>query len=143
MRRSKHKTNILHALQINLITMTIGMRAKRRQIIVRKIRPWFYQLSALVICLLIIISGSLSAAQTSKSPSQVSNNATVNALELEGRTLIVGVSPVPPFVIKSSNTQGNTDWDGIGVQLWREIAYELNLDYQWREVPSIRDNLRL
>lgn len=112
------------------------MRAKKRQIIIQKIRPWFYQLSALVICLLIILSGSLWATQPPTPSSQVSNNATADSLGVEGRTLIVGLSPVPPFVIKSSNTKGNTDWDGIGVQLWREIAYELNLDYQWQEVPS-------
>ncbi|MGG6238864.1 transporter substrate-binding domain-containing protein [Nodosilinea sp. AN01ver1] len=51
------------------------------------------------------------------------------------RPLIVGLSPVPPFVIKSSSAQNGSDWDGIGVHLWREVAHELNLDYQWREVP--------
>jgi ABC-type amino acid transport substrate-binding protein len=37
-------------------------------------------------------------------------------------------------VIKSSSAQAGSDWDGIGVQLWREMAYELDLDYEWREV---------
>jgi len=51
--------------------------------------------------------------------------------------LEIGVSPRPPFVIQSSSAQPGSDWDGIGVDLWRKVAYELNLDYQWREVePS-------
>ena len=51
--------------------------------------------------------------------------------------LAIGVSPRPPFVIQSSSAQPGSDWDGIGVDLWRKVAYELNLDYQWREVePS-------
>jgi len=53
---------------------------------------------------------------------------------LGDRPLQVGLSPVPPFVIQSSSAQGGSDWDGIGVQLWREIAHELDLDYEWREV---------
>jgi ABC-type amino acid transport substrate-binding protein len=37
-------------------------------------------------------------------------------------------------VIKSNSAQPGSDWDGIGVHLWRELAEELNLAYQWHEV---------
>ncbi|WP_107668221.1 transporter substrate-binding domain-containing protein [Cyanothece sp. BG0011] len=103
------------------------MKAERRRVLVRTMRRWFYSLSAFLTCLLLILTSSFTVAQPSK-------NDTANALISQEKTLIVGLSPVPPFVIKSTNTQGNADWDGIGVQLWREMAYELNLDYQWREV---------
>lgn len=46
-------------------------------------------------------------------------------------TLVIGVSEIPPFAIKSGN-----DWDGIAVHLWREIARDLNLDYQLQEIES-------
>ncbi|EAZ88269.1 transporter substrate-binding domain-containing protein [Crocosphaera chwakensis] len=105
------------------------MEAKRGRVLVSKMKRRFYRLSALLIFLLLIFIQSLTLAQ----PSQ---NSTPNTLIPKEKTLIVGLSPVPPFIIKSSNNQGNTDWDGVGVQLWREIAYELDLDYEWREVQA-------
>ena len=47
-------------------------------------------------------------------------------------TLRIGVAPMPPFIIKTDNNL----WDGISVQLWREIADELNLVYVFRDVPT-------
>lgn len=43
--------------------------------------------------------------------------------------LKVGVREVPPFVTKASDG----DYDGISIRLWREIAYELELDYEFIE----------
>jgi polar amino acid transport system substrate-binding protein len=43
--------------------------------------------------------------------------------------LIVGIAPGPPF-----NIQGpDGTWTGISVKLWREIADELHLDFEFRE----------
>jgi ABC-type amino acid transport substrate-binding protein len=82
-----------------------------------------------VLCLGIIFYGTLAIAQTPEAAE------TAPATPSTGdRTLIVGLSPVPPFAIKSSSAQGGSDWDGIGVHLWREVAHELDLDYEWREV---------
>src|ERR1700730_1778460 len=47
--------------------------------------------------------------------------------------LIVGVAPGPPFNIL--NPDGS--WTGISVELWREIADELGLDYEFRETDLI------
>lgn len=44
-------------------------------------------------------------------------------------SFVVGVSENPPFAIKNGD-----DWDGIGVHLWREIARNLNMDYQLQEI---------
>jgi polar amino acid transport system substrate-binding protein len=90
---------------------------------------WLRWLSAIFACLMAITCGSLATAQTPETP----NPATGTSAPTD-RTLIVGLNPVPPLVIKSGSAQGGSDWDGIGVQLWREVAHELNLDYQWREV---------
>jgi len=47
--------------------------------------------------------------------------------------MVVGVSHLPPFAI-ATQTESGKDWDGIGVHLWREVAEELDIDYEWQEV---------
>ena len=47
-------------------------------------------------------------------------------------TFVVGVSIMPPFVIKDKDNI----WDGISVQLWREMADQLDITYEFREVPT-------
>ena len=51
---------------------------------------------------------------------------------LADSTLTVGVTVMPPFVIKNEDNL----WDGISVQLWREIADQLELSYEFKEVPT-------
>jgi ABC-type amino acid transport substrate-binding protein len=46
------------------------------------------------------------------------------------KTLIVGVYQEPPFSMKD---QAGT-WEGINVDLWKEIAKELNVRYQFQEM---------
>jgi ABC-type amino acid transport substrate-binding protein len=43
--------------------------------------------------------------------------------------LIVGVAVGPPFDIR----QADGSWTGISVELWRQLAKELNLEYEFRE----------
>lgn len=45
-------------------------------------------------------------------------------------TLKIGVREVPPFVTRSIDG----GYDGISIRLWREIAGELNLDYEFVEM---------
>ncbi len=46
--------------------------------------------------------------------------------------LIIGVAHAPPFAIRDDRQpQG---WDGLAVNLWRDAAEALDLDYEWREV---------
>jgi ABC-type amino acid transport substrate-binding protein len=47
-------------------------------------------------------------------------------------TLTVGIAVMPPFVIKDQKKL----WDGISVQLWREMSDQLNIEYEFREVPQ-------
>ncbi len=47
--------------------------------------------------------------------------------------IVVGVSHLPPFAI-ATQTENGKDWDGIGVHLWREVAEELNISYEWKEI---------
>jgi len=48
---------------------------------------------------------------------------------LSGRTLIVGTKEVPPFAMK--NSEGT--WTGVSIDLWRQIAAELNFSFEFRE----------
>jgi ABC-type amino acid transport substrate-binding protein len=44
--------------------------------------------------------------------------------------LIVGTKEAPPFSMKSSDGQ----WTGLSIELWRQIAAELKLQYEFREL---------
>ena len=48
---------------------------------------------------------------------------------LTDRTLIVGTKEAPPFAMKSPDGT----WAGISIDLWRQIATDLNLKYEFRE----------
>ena len=50
-------------------------------------------------------------------------------LYLSDRTLIVGTKEAPPFSMKSADGT----WTGISIDLWRQIATDLNLKYEFRE----------
>ena len=45
------------------------------------------------------------------------------------RTLVVGTKEAPPFVVR----QPDGTWSGISITLWKQIAEELNLSYEWQE----------
>ena len=52
-----------------------------------------------------------------------------------GRTLpehklVVGTKEAPPFSMKTKDG----DWTGISIELWRGIAKELNLTFEFREL---------
>lgn len=57
-------------------------------------------------------------------PTYAQETPPVNVLD---EPLIVGVYDDPPFVIAADDRT----WDGLSVQLWREIAEELNIDYEF------------
>lgn len=67
-------------------------------------------------------------------PSQLSrqNQLTLNlVISNAPAQLTVGVSHAPPFAIETETDSGS-DWDGIGVHLWREVAEELDIQYEWQ-----------
>jgi ABC-type amino acid transport substrate-binding protein len=43
--------------------------------------------------------------------------------------LVVGTKIAPPFAMKDQNGQ----WEGISIELWQEIAKQLDYQYQWKE----------
>lgn len=106
------------------------MRSQRRLTAPYRVRQWLRLISACLACLIIVLSSSLAVAQ---SP-EAAENLSASPVATTDPPLIVGLSPVPPLVIQSGSADGDSDWDGIGVQLWREVAHELDLDYEWREV---------
>jgi polar amino acid transport system substrate-binding protein len=48
---------------------------------------------------------------------------------LSNPTLMVGTKEAPPFAMKSADGT----WAGISIDLWRQIATDLNLKYEFRE----------
>ena len=56
------------------------------------------------------------------------------SLALAQDLLIVGTHPVPPFVIKTES-----GWEGISIDLWKDLAQKLDLRYEIREydVPTL------
>src|ERR1700758_466347 len=62
-------------------------------------------------------------------PSDQALPSPIPAPAIPKQKYIVGVAPGPPFNIHSSNGT----WTGISVELWREIANELGIDFEFRE----------
>lgn len=58
------------------------------------------------------------------------NGNTQEATPTEARKLLVGTKEAPPFAMK----QADGAWTGISIELWRSIAEELQLVYEWREL---------
>jgi polar amino acid transport system substrate-binding protein len=56
------------------------------------------------------------------------------------RKFIVGTKESPPFSMKSSSGE----WEGISIELWRQIASELNISFDFREmdIKSLLDGVR-
>jgi hypothetical protein len=46
-----------------------------------------------------------------------------------GHTLVVGTKEAPPFSMKAEDGA----WTGISIDLWREIAAEMDLEFEFRE----------
>jgi polar amino acid transport system substrate-binding protein len=53
-------------------------------------------------------------------------------LALPHKKLLVGTKETPPFAMKNEDGE----WVGISIDLWRQIAAELNLTYEWRELDQ-------
>ncbi|MGB5220807.1 MAG: transporter substrate-binding domain-containing protein, partial [Polyangiales bacterium] len=52
---------------------------------------------------------------------------------IQSETLRVGVVELPPFVIKTFDGH----WEGIAVDLWREVADRMGVDFELREYGSV------
>lgn len=110
------------------------MRSQRQLTVPCRVKRWLRLFGAFLACLIITLYGSFAVAQSPDASENPLENPSANPAVTTDQPLIVGLSPVPPLVIQSGSADGESDWDGIGVQLWREVAYELNLDYEWQEV---------
>ena len=64
--------------------------------------------------LMIVLSTDVGGQQSSTAP----------------QPLIVGTKEAPPFSMKISDGQ----WTGLSIDLWRQIAAELNLQLEFREL---------
>jgi polar amino acid transport system substrate-binding protein len=76
-----------------------------------------------------VILCSLAVSLRGMEPADQSLPSPVPIPPIPNREYIVGVATGPPFNIH--NTDGT--WTGISVELWREIANELHIDFEFRE----------
>jgi len=65
-------------------------------------------------------------------PSSAIYGEDVSGLPNINKKLIIGTKETPPFAMKDANGQ----WVGISIDLWRQIAEELHLTYEWRELDQ-------
>ena len=110
------------------------MRAKKRFALTRRKRA-FLLLWGLLIGL--ATSGAVSNRAFAQSASD-DNTSAADRIEV----MKVGVRHQPPFAIKTETSDGN-DWDGVSVQLWREVAEDLNIQYEWTEIANGDDIAQL
>ena len=59
--------------------------------------------------------------------------AAFSASAQDRRTLVVGTKEAPPFAFKGEDGS----WEGVSIELWRQIADELKLDYVFRELLTV------
>jgi len=76
---------------------------------------------------------SLALSLQGASPSEENFPTPLPNIAIPKRKLIVGVEVGPPFNIK--NADGS--WTGISVELWRQIAKELGIDFEFYETNLI------
>lgn len=53
------------------------------------------------------------------------------AATAQGPTLRVGTKEAAPFAMR----RPDGSWTGIGIELWKRVAADLRLEYEWRELP--------
>lgn len=87
-------------------------------------------LSSFLILFLFFLFPPGSRAQTD---SLAIKDSIINPLE---QKLSIGVFEQPPYIIKGEN---NT-WDGISIRLWRAVAEDLDITYDFIEVPANAGN---
>ncbi len=58
---------------------------------------------------------------------------TLNIFAKDTNELVIGTKLAPPFAYKNSNGE----WEGVSIDLWKEIAKKLNLKYRFQEEDDI------
>lgn len=84
----------------------------------------------------------MSAGATVSGAAIAQSESSERSAEATPSKVTVGLRHQPPFVIKTETQDGN-DWDGIGVQLWREVAEDLDIQYEWKEISADQEIAQL
>jgi polar amino acid transport system substrate-binding protein len=83
---------------------------------------WVLPSCAAVLCFLVLSAGGVESPDE-KLPAELPTTP------IPKQKLIVGVAVSPPFNIRNADDS----WTGISIELWREIAKELGIDFEFRE----------
>jgi len=128
-------------MQTTTITNCIAGRGSMRQRAPAGQRMWRAWRAACCAAAMLLAAGISLAAATPPPATAPSAAATAGATDTD-KVLRVGVSEVPPFVIRQPDGQ----WRGIAVDLWSRIAKQLGYRFEWvpmpfRELlPALRNN---
>jgi polar amino acid transport system substrate-binding protein len=76
-----------------------------------------------------VILGALVLSVRGTEPADEGLPPPIPAPTISAKKYIVGVAPGPPFNIRDPDGS----WTGISVELWRQIANELHIDFEFRE----------
>jgi len=79
--------------------------------------------------LAVVLGAGVGAPQARALPNPALAAPTARPAELPDRVWRVGVFEAPPYAMRSANGE----WNGLIVDLWKELASELNLQYRFGE----------
>jgi polar amino acid transport system substrate-binding protein len=85
--------------------------------------------------LLIAMAVTLAPARGSHTHARAPAALPAQAQAPTPHTLVVGTRVVPPFAFKDKRGE----WQGISIDLWRDIAGRLKLDYRFEEAGTVKD----
>jgi polar amino acid transport system substrate-binding protein len=80
------------------------------------------------------LAASVGAALVLAGPCRAQAPVTANTQTASQHELVIGTKEAPPFAMKSADGS----WSGISIDLWRHVAHELHLRYQFAEVPTVQ-----
>jgi polar amino acid transport system substrate-binding protein len=80
---------------------------------------------------------SVALCSIAAEPSDEKLPPSLSTAPIPKQKLIVGIAPAPPFNIQ--NADGS--WTGISTELWKQIANDLKLDFEFRET-DLNGNFR-
>lgn len=82
--------------------------------------------------LLLLVVLTAGASPTPLKPLLAASGPSREAVTSAPRKLMVGTKEAPPFSLKDEKGR----WTGISIDLWRQIAAELNLTYEFQELEQ-------
>ena len=112
---------------VSMKKANISSPCSNRIFSLKRAKSFLEKTTLLLFWMMLCLPANAQLAQSTQDDEQTGAGGETEAV------MTVGVSHLPPFAI-ATQTENGKDWDGIGVHLWREVAEELNIQYEWQEI---------